>query len=175
MRRRRTLALIAAAVLAAVAVAATASAGNTNTLTLAVFGDSPYFEKGFAPNAEYLATPAFIDTINSDPSVQDVIHVGDIHSGSEACRAREHVPARVAEAHDRPAGGVGERGDPDLVGPLQLGTRDAAPADAVVEGAKRAGLRGLVRPSPRVQVRGGEGGYTEPSSPLSSAGRAPPW
>jgi hypothetical protein len=86
MRRRTTLALLlAAAALAAVAVATTASAGNPNTLTLAVYGDSPYFETGLAPNAEFLATPAFIDTINADPSVQEVIHVGDIHSGSEAC------------------------------------------------------------------------------------------
>ena len=35
--------------------------------------------------AEFDATPAFIDTINADPSVQEVVHVGDIHSGSEAC------------------------------------------------------------------------------------------
>jgi hypothetical protein len=37
------------------------------------------------PGAEFNKTPAFINTINADTSVQAVIHVGDIHSGSEAC------------------------------------------------------------------------------------------
>jgi hypothetical protein len=86
MRSRRTLALVLVAACAAVAVAATtASAGNPNTLTLAVYGDAPYLETGFAPTAEFQATPAFISTVNADPSIQDVIHVGDIHSGSEPC------------------------------------------------------------------------------------------
>lgn len=86
MRRRLTLTmLLAAAALAAVGVAATASAGNGGKLTVAVFGDEPYLEAGFAPDAEFRATPAFIDTINADESVQEVIHVGDIHSGSQPC------------------------------------------------------------------------------------------
>jgi hypothetical protein len=103
MRRGRILALVAAAALAAVALGATASAGNPNTLTLAVYGDSPYFEAGFAPNAEYLATPAFIDTINADRSVQDVIHVGDIHSGSEACTAAyDHAIFDLWQPFERP-------------------------------------------------------------------------
>src|SRR5262249_38071744 len=42
-------------------------------------------ETGFPPTAEFQATPAFIDTINADPSIQEVVHVGDIHSGSEPC------------------------------------------------------------------------------------------
>jgi hypothetical protein len=37
------------------------------------------------PHAEFDATSAFIDTINADKSVQEVVHVGDIHSGSEPC------------------------------------------------------------------------------------------
>jgi hypothetical protein len=77
--------LLAAAALTAVVVAATASAGGSGKLTVAVFGDEPYLEAGFAPDAEFRATPAFIDTINADPSVQEVIHVGDIHSGSQPC------------------------------------------------------------------------------------------
>jgi hypothetical protein len=84
-------------VAAALAIAATRVAANPNTLTLAVFGDSPYYDPAFDPHppwtkvppklpgAEFKKTPAFIDTINADPSVQEVIHVGDIHSGSEAC------------------------------------------------------------------------------------------
>ena len=64
-----------------------ASGGNADKLTLAVYGDSPYLDKAFPalPHAELDATPAFIDTVNADKSVQEVVHVGDIHSGSEPC------------------------------------------------------------------------------------------
>src|ERR1051326_8347002 len=83
-RMNRTLAL--GMVAAALAVAAVQAAGtNPNTLTLAVFGDSPYLDPKFPPHTEFAATPAFIDTINADSSIQTVVHVGDIHSGSEPC------------------------------------------------------------------------------------------
>jgi hypothetical protein len=87
MRKHKTILLVLAAALAAVAVVATAFAGNPNTLTLAVFGDEPYLDPAFPtlPHAEFSATPAFIGTINADPSVMEVVHVGDIHSGSEPC------------------------------------------------------------------------------------------
>jgi hypothetical protein len=91
MRRRTLVLLVAAVAIAAAAVAATASAGGPpggpNTLTLAVYGDAPYLDPAFAalPHAEFQATPAFIDTINADKSIQEVVHVGDIHSGSEPC------------------------------------------------------------------------------------------
>jgi hypothetical protein len=94
MKRFIALGMVAVAL----ALAARLAAGsNPNTLTLAVFGDSPYYDPAYDPHppwtkvppklpgAEFNRTPAFIDTINADPSVQDVIHVGDIHSGSEAC------------------------------------------------------------------------------------------
>jgi hypothetical protein len=73
------------AVALAIAAVGAAAGTNPNTLTLAVFGDSPYLDPKFAPHAEFNATPAFIDTINTDASVQEVVHVGDIHSGSEPC------------------------------------------------------------------------------------------
>jgi hypothetical protein len=94
---KKVLALGMVAVALAIAVASAAAGTNPNTLTLAVFGDSPYYDPAFDPHppwtkvppklpgAEFNKTPAFIDTINADPSVQEVIHVGDIHSGSEAC------------------------------------------------------------------------------------------
>ena len=89
MKRRWTIVLGLAAALAtaAIAVAAAASAAGPDKLTVAVYGDSPYLDKAFPalPHAEFDATPAFIDTINADPDVQEVIHVGDIHSGSEPC------------------------------------------------------------------------------------------
>src|SRR4051794_39507327 len=71
---------------------ATSSAGNGNpfnpssgnTLTLAVYGDAPY---GTTPTdtAEFAATPAFIASINDDPKVDLVLHVGDIDSGKQYC------------------------------------------------------------------------------------------
>ena len=87
MRRRTLLLLLGAAALAAAVVATTASADGPDRLTLAVYGDSPYLDPAFAalPHAEFDATPAFIDTINTDKSIQEVVHVGDIHSGSEPC------------------------------------------------------------------------------------------
>jgi len=61
-----------------------------NVLTVAVYGDAPY---GLTPtdDSETLATPAFIESINADPKVDLVLHVGDIHSGKQFC----------TEAYDR--------------------------------------------------------------------------
>ena len=84
MKRELALGVVAATlVIGAVHVAA---GTNPNTLTFAVYGDSPYLDPSVPDRAaEFKATPAFIDTINADPSIQAVVHVGDIHSGSEAC------------------------------------------------------------------------------------------
>jgi hypothetical protein len=88
---RKLFALVVALAIAAVA-AGTALAGNgtpidagsANVLTVAVYGDAPY---GTTPTdtAEFTATPAFIDSINRDPKVDLVLHVGDIHSGKQYC------------------------------------------------------------------------------------------
>ena len=82
----------AAATAAAVLLVATGVASadgpsdrtHDDTFTMAVFGDSPY---GTKPSdiAEQNATPAFVDSINADPSVRMVLHVGDIHSGKQYC------------------------------------------------------------------------------------------
>ncbi len=57
---------------------------SSNVLTVAVFGDSPY---GTTPTdtSQTNATPAFINSINTDPKVDLVLHVGDIHSGKQYC------------------------------------------------------------------------------------------
>jgi hypothetical protein len=107
MRRRWTIVLGLAAALAAaaIAVAASASAASPNKFTVAVFGDEPYLDKAFPtlPHAEFAATPAFIDTINADPDVQEVIHVGDIHSGSEPCtRAYDQSIYNLWTAFEKP-------------------------------------------------------------------------
>jgi hypothetical protein len=79
---------VAAAVMipSAVALAGNGSPTNdsANTSTMAVFGDEPY---GTSPTdtAEFNATPAFIQSINDDAKVGTVMHVGDIHSGSQYC------------------------------------------------------------------------------------------
>jgi len=55
------------------------NSGSANETTLAVFGDWPY-------SANLLnAAPLLIDSINADPKVRLVMHVGDIHSGSMPC------------------------------------------------------------------------------------------
>jgi Calcineurin-like phosphoesterase len=82
----RKLCVIAAALCGAL-IANNANAENgtpintesTNPLTLAVFGDWPYSQ------ALLDAAPLLIDSINSDPKVRLVMHVGDIHSGSMPC------------------------------------------------------------------------------------------
>src|SRR5262249_24932387 len=84
--------LLASALLATTGHAATRQNPHNpaGALTLAVYGDSPY---GITPTdtAEFLASPAFIDSINADPDVDLVIHVGDLHSGKQFC----------TEAYDR--------------------------------------------------------------------------
>ena len=88
---RKILALGATAALA-LAASATALAGNgtpintgsSNPLTVALYGDAPY---GLTPTdtSELAATPAFIQSVNADPKVDLVVHVGDIHSGKQYC------------------------------------------------------------------------------------------
>lgn len=53
--------------------------GSANKITLAVYGDWPY-----GPNI-LAAAPLLINSIKSDPKVRLVLHVGDIHSGSQPC------------------------------------------------------------------------------------------
>ena len=85
-------------------------AHSSRPFTLAVYGDAPYGCKAptaaaasdecppgstFRPDDANLpnpgdprqieATPAFIGAVNRDPQVALVVHVGDIHSGSQFC------------------------------------------------------------------------------------------
>src|SRR5262249_38237007 len=54
--------------------------------TIAVFGDWPY-SQNLLTNA-----PLLINSVNADPDVSLVIHVGDIHSGSMACTSAGILP-----------------------------------------------------------------------------------
>jgi hypothetical protein len=60
--------------------------GSADPLTLAVYGDWPYSLDLLA------AAPSLIDSINGDPKVRLVMHVGDIHSGSMPCTGAGLVP-----------------------------------------------------------------------------------
>jgi hypothetical protein len=110
MKKLMLAALVAGAlVLAASASAATREDGEGNAaVTLAVYGDAPY---GIEPPAgpldltAFQRTPVFIAAVNADPAVDMVLHVGDLHSGSEHCYA---TPA------DNPYGGVSDQGIFDL-------------------------------------------------------------
>src|SRR5882724_4908917 len=75
-------AFFAAALIPFAAIADDAKSNNSNSaeqFTLAVFGDWPYNQL-LRDSARLL-----IDSVNSDPKVGLVIHVGDIHSGSMPC------------------------------------------------------------------------------------------
>ena len=86
--------IAAAAALALCALPATSATaddhGSRGGFILAIYGDAPYgtFQ---GDQAEFDATPAFIDSVNADPDVSAVVHVGDIHSGKQCC----------TEAYDR--------------------------------------------------------------------------
>jgi Calcineurin-like phosphoesterase len=84
----RSLAAVAAVVTLCIvpATAAGADQGNARkgAFTLAVFGDEPYGTVQ-GDHAQLDATPAFIDSMNADPDVSTVIHLGDIHSGKQWC------------------------------------------------------------------------------------------
>lgn len=51
-----------------------------NAVTMALFGDWPY-------GNIIDSAPAFISQVNADPDIELALHVGDIHSGSQACSA----------------------------------------------------------------------------------------
>lgn len=78
------------AVMSALAASSVANAAgpadllSPSPLNVAVFGDAPY---GTTPtdNGELIASPAFVSSINADPDVSLVLHVGDIHSGKQYC------------------------------------------------------------------------------------------
>jgi len=94
MSTRTRITLAAVGVLACslpIASAIAAPSTPSGPLTIAVYGDSPYGRTAYAPGgqagdtAELQKTPAFISTINGDPDVSEVFHVGDIHSGKDFC------------------------------------------------------------------------------------------
>lgn len=59
---------------------------DNDTLTIAVFGDWPY-NQNLLDHA-----PLLINSVNADPDVSLVLHVGDIHSGSMACTSAGILP-----------------------------------------------------------------------------------
>jgi hypothetical protein len=64
---------------------------RNDQVTIVVFGDWPYAN---ANGHHFLLenAPLLIDSINNDPDVSLVIHVGDIHSGSEPCTSAGILP-----------------------------------------------------------------------------------
>lgn len=93
MPARPSRGLVAAAIVAlSLTVVAPAAASPSHrgsddesaSFSYAVFGDAPYGTSA-TDTSETDATPAFIDKVNADPAVSTVLHVGDIHSGSQNC------------------------------------------------------------------------------------------
>jgi len=84
----RTFYLSAALVAASLTAASTTieAKDDGTTITLAVFGDWPYSQ--FLLDNGNLLT----NSVNSDPSINWVVHVGDIHSGSQPCTSAGILP-----------------------------------------------------------------------------------
>jgi hypothetical protein len=82
----RSVSLLAASAAAVCGLASAVASAEEHgpVINLAVYGDAPY---GTTPTdtSEFQATPAFIESIDADPSVSLVVHVGDIHSGKQFC------------------------------------------------------------------------------------------
>src|SRR3982074_54755 len=91
--------LIASAALAAIALVPFAATDDDeddaidrrsqHAITLAVFGDWPY-SATLLNSAQLL-----INSINTDPKVSLVLHVGDIHSGSMPCTGAGFNPPPI--------------------------------------------------------------------------------
>ena len=83
MKKMKKMCLLLAAIGAVGSMSFTTSAAvaapPTKPLTVAVFGDWPYSSTSKA-NA-----PLLYNSVNNDPDVRLVVHVGDIHSGSQPC------------------------------------------------------------------------------------------
>jgi hypothetical protein len=97
---KRTVVIIVSLVLFLISVSANADIGNPinkdskNPTTLAVYGDWPY-------SIDLLnKAPLLINSINSDPKVRLVLHVGDIHSGSMPCTGAGLNPSPPLTAPD---------------------------------------------------------------------------
>jgi hypothetical protein len=81
-----TLLLAADCFVAASTIADTHDGDDVRPLTVAVFGDWPYNQL-LLDNA-----PLLINSVNADPKVSLVIHVGDIHGGSSPCTSAGILP-----------------------------------------------------------------------------------
>jgi hypothetical protein len=74
-------------------VGAPAGASSLAASTIAVYGDAPYgaatkiLSDGtiVVDRSQFDAMPGFLNSINTDPDVSLVAHVGDIHSGKQFC------------------------------------------------------------------------------------------
>ncbi len=79
MTTKRLMAVVALCSLLIPSVANADRGNEDRTVTLAVYGDWPYSQALLA------AAPQLVNSINSDPQVRTVMHIGDIHSGSMPC------------------------------------------------------------------------------------------
>ncbi len=79
------------------AEASVAITQSANPLDIAVIGDTPY------GTAAIDLFPALVSAINSDPKVREVVHIGDLKSGSEKCSdARLQISADLYSTFQDP-------------------------------------------------------------------------
>ncbi len=75
---------------------------TTSKFTLALIGDVPYGTSA-TDTAQTTALPAFLKAIDADADVAVVLHVGDIHSGSQYCtQAYDQTVATAFNAMKHP-------------------------------------------------------------------------
>jgi hypothetical protein len=97
--RKSIFSVAALAVILAVAASATAAPrengdsarGSAAPVTFAVYGDAPYGQLALD------RTPAFVAKVNADPAVSLVMHVGDVHAGSDHCYKTNPNPAGISD------------------------------------------------------------------------------
>jgi Calcineurin-like phosphoesterase len=85
-RLLQSIPLLVAATFAAHSAIANEGRHDDDKITIAVFGDWPYNDL-LLNNA-----PLLINSVNADRDVSLVIHVGDIHSGSQPCTSASILP-----------------------------------------------------------------------------------
>ena len=86
MKKKILLAAAVAAVIGAAGCTPAAANEGADAITIAVIGDWPYNDLLLA-NSDLL-----IDSVNADAKIKTVIHVGDIHSGSQPCTSAGILP-----------------------------------------------------------------------------------
>jgi hypothetical protein len=129
---------------------------SENAFSFAAIGDWPYANTAVKPPKRVLFDNANLlsDSINADPDVSLVLHIGDIHSGSEPCTGAglASVPPASIPSYDQSVFGFFEKFNPPFVyTPGDNEWTDCHKTKQLTSGApmnELAAVRGLFFPNP---------------------------